>query len=870
MSSEYTLDIQLTELGFPDILEPLETPVKETSSCLVAPSDAPLSHSHSPTPVSAQSAKGQLTRGHQSVAEDPPAAAPAAAVEQDKLVPVSRPPETTPCTTAPHVPPSLQDKQPVSAGPVDAADGTALPVLPGGPDTDFNSTTGRGTNETPPLTAEEMEHSQKKDDGQTEGNSTEGVQGVENESDDSEVSEMDEEEEDDDEEEEGINSDSSHSGDYRCGVCDLELPSNFKLQDHMNLHTGARPYCCAECGKRFCQISNYRVHLRTHAQSKADPLLCRICLTSFKSEEGLKCHLSTTHFEKKFYECDLCKRIFTDLKECEWHVEWHKRTLGSFVCESCGRIFSSQKSLTRHQKKICHHRYSCTDCARSFTKKNALLKHSFSHLGLLPYTCVRCRCHFRLAKLYRQHKCEPQRIHCVACLGVFRSQADFQKHKKDTGCWGHQEPKGDEIRCLECGQSFATAEELKKHAGAHQRVLSCAECGKGFRSALLLMSHMGGHAGTRPCLCQSCGVGFPHQQSYDSHLRTCGKTPPPVKASKKRVTPKSTPPPVKPAPQPRRKQSLLAPPPTNTSNSAKPAATTLANGSNNPAAPVKDSGRTKGVAGAVSSGSRPEGGLWQLTLDKQPPLGANLVLFVPVSSTLANSLAFPPTIPQVLPIPQTHIQPHMVLQPTSRNELKLHEASTCLGMNCAPGVQLHLDVPFGLATGNKQDPGYVAPLDLSKKSTSTMSALTAGPPLVKSEPEDPEFSHVANGIEGKTFQSVDREETTLKANQKQCVKNLHNTAEMDRLKQMKSNATVLSPLDTSTTTPGLITDIKKEPPSPDYDPDVLPTAWKPDREIKMEVDEPSPACAVVHTDADKKLTETEEGLNNGHKEVFTV
>lgn len=205
MSSEYTLDIQLTELGFPDILEPLETPVKETSSCLVAPCDALLSHRHSPTPVSLQSAKGRLITGHQSIAEDPLAAAPAAAVEQDKLVPASSLPETAPCTAL-HVPPSLQDKQPVSAGPVDAAEGTALPVLPGGPDTGFNSTTGRGTNETPPLTAEEMEPSQKKDHGPTEGDSTEGVQGVENESDDSEVSEMDEEEEDDDEEEEGINS----------------------------------------------------------------------------------------------------------------------------------------------------------------------------------------------------------------------------------------------------------------------------------------------------------------------------------------------------------------------------------------------------------------------------------------------------------------------------------------------------------------------------------------------------------------------------------------------------------------------------------------------------------------------------------------
>uniref|UniRef100_A0A3B4AHJ3 C2H2-type domain-containing protein n=1 Tax=Periophthalmus magnuspinnatus TaxID=409849 RepID=A0A3B4AHJ3_9GOBI len=317
---------------------------------------------------------------------------------------------------------------------------------------------------------------------------------------------------------------------YNCPKCGCAFSTQEDLINHRKLNKTSRPYSCAECGKRFSQIRNYRDHLRAHARHKAKPR-CRICLKSFVNEADLKYHLSLNHFEDKFYECDRCKRVFTNVESCQHHIEF--TCMRKVKCEKCGRFFPKEKLLRRHlESKTCYAKLKCADCPKIFTKKNALLKHSFSHLGLLPYTCVRCRCHFRLARLYLRHQCKPQSIHCVACLREFLNDQDFQQHKKDTGCWGNQDHKGDEIRCLECGQRFETKDDLKKHAGAHQRVLKCAECGKGFRSALLLMSHMGGHAGQSPCLCQSCGLGFPHQQSYDSHLKTCGQASPPTVSNK--------------------------------------------------------------------------------------------------------------------------------------------------------------------------------------------------------------------------------------------------------------------------------------------------------------------------------------------------
>ena len=55
--------------------------------------------------------------------------------------------------------------------------------------------------------------------------------------------------------------------------------------------------------------------------------MCRICLKDFDTEAQLQYHLNQNHFEKEFYECDLCKRIFTDLRLCEQHMEWHQRSV---------------------------------------------------------------------------------------------------------------------------------------------------------------------------------------------------------------------------------------------------------------------------------------------------------------------------------------------------------------------------------------------------------------------------------------------------------------------------------------------------------------------------------------------------------------
>lgn len=696
MSIEYTLDIQLTEMGFPDLVHPQEASIAETP-----PNSSPSNNNSFQNCTLEKSLPDQ------------------------------------------HIQP-LKNKQLTEEN------------------TSQSSETGKNSS---PLHPPQDKRSEAKNASEVQSKVINEAKSTteENSSDDSDVSYMEDDMDDEDDfcEEEEEEDNGEEDGNFPCSNCNLQFSSMFKLQDHMNLHTGARPYYCAECGKRFSQIHNYRTHLRSHARAKTKQPKCRICLRRFENETDLNYHLSMNHFEDKFFECDRCKRVFTCLKACQHHIEFS--CMRKVMCENCGRYFPKEKLLKRHlESRMCYSNLKCTECPQVFARKNDLLKHSFSHLGLLPYTCVRCRCHFRLARLYLRHKCKPQSIHCVACLREFLNDHDFQQHKKDTGCWGNQDSKGDEIRCLECGQRFDTKDDLKKHAGAHQRVLKCAECGKGFRSALLLMSHMGGHAGQSPCLCQSCGLGFPHQQNFDIHLKTCGQTPPPTKQTKKHKTTKrsdhkttgsmptplgfsassynsgtevTTPTPVTSVSDNTANVVLMTQEPklseasstvsevnvvalqqTILEKSTSDLCQTSRGPSNDSESPnfktvAQDSSPTKPNQDDTTEGC------WKLSLDKPPPPGVNLLLFLPVTQNQSSNVILPCAVPQLMSVPEIQVQ----ASPLSNGLRDKLQVSAVSGATC------------------KSDTDAL-PLDLSNKSSLKCIPNTTTVSTIKSEPKEMDIS----------------------------------------------------------------------------------------------------------------------------------
>ena len=49
----------------------------------------------------------------------------------------------------------------------------------------------------------------------------------------------------------------------KCKFCGKGFVSNQRLKDHVNIHTGEKPYMCNFCGAAFASQGNWRMHQKT-------------------------------------------------------------------------------------------------------------------------------------------------------------------------------------------------------------------------------------------------------------------------------------------------------------------------------------------------------------------------------------------------------------------------------------------------------------------------------------------------------------------------------------------------------------------------------------------------------------------------------
>ena len=279
-----------------------------------------------------------------------------------------------------------------------------------------------------------------------------------------------------------------------CPICKKLFYPNY-LPNHMNVHTGERPYKCKYCPKAFKDSTGLKTHHQSHENIK--PYKCDQCENkAFRRLEDLKKH-ELKHRGIKLHVCSFCAKSFSSLATLNSHEKkFHSvktEVIDQFNCDQCHEEFKTRSSLRDHQIRK-HGRkgeiYKCPECPKDFTNPAFLKSHLRTHTDERPFTCPYCPLKFK---------------------AKYHMECHRKRHTKAEG----------QFICLECADGFETGEELKEHsASCHEssssRMLSypCDKCSKKFNRADLLNEHKKIHEAYQ---CPRCDNKFENMVLFNEH-----------------------------------------------------------------------------------------------------------------------------------------------------------------------------------------------------------------------------------------------------------------------------------------------------------------------------------------------------------------
>ncbi|KAK6641211.1 hypothetical protein RUM44_012920 [Polyplax serrata] len=332
---------------------------------------------------------------------------------------------------------------------------------------------------------------------------------------------------------------------YICPVCTKDFKtddlskSKQNLYEHLKIHKNAGLHFI-EINRNGTIAANNENYSSIFTQSK---LLLNLLYNSlFFSADQIWCPCLVLPTEmNELLESEECLNKNQSNKNSQ-QVKGISHNSLSYICEKCGKKFSSviayKKHFTKHSQgsnTSCGKRPICTICNKNFANKTSLYRHVRNHIKegvvsemetseLLGIICEKCGRTFSnltsLTKHKKSHRTgkENTALKCDICGREFYRQSSFDRHKS-----AHLNPKY--FDCNVCKLPLPSVVSLQKHLEMHKtssNTHDCKACKTSFltkESLTAHQTHTGHYLDRKPMECNVCHEKFFIGRKFTEHIK---------------------------------------------------------------------------------------------------------------------------------------------------------------------------------------------------------------------------------------------------------------------------------------------------------------------------------------------------------------